>query len=77
MAKSVKTADELRDMIMERVKGNPICPPGMTVQIRSLRTSWGIDCLPPTTKAAHADCCALLMRIATELREEYDLQSEN
>jgi hypothetical protein len=78
MAKVSKTADELRDMILERVQGNRICPPGMMVQVRQVRMSWGIDCLPPTTnKEAHADCCALLTRIATELREEYDLRKSD
>ena len=63
-ARAVKTSDELRDMIMERASGNPICPPGMTVQVRSLRMSWGIGCLQPTSKkVAHADCCVLLTRI--------------
>ncbi|HEX5278976.1 MAG TPA: hypothetical protein VFW28_02745 [Micropepsaceae bacterium] len=74
MAKTSKTADELRDMILDRARESRICPPGMSLQIRRMRTGWGIDCVPPTTsKAAHADCCALLTRIAGELRDEYEL----
>ena len=74
MAKAVKTADELRDMILDRARGEPIFPPGMSVHVRRTRASWGIDCVPPTiSKSAHADCCDLLTRIAAELREQYDL----
>jgi hypothetical protein len=76
MAKESKTADELRDMIMERARKSPICPPGMSVHIRKIRASWGIDCIPPTIKkSAHADCYDLLALIAAELRNEYDLAS--
>lgn len=76
MAKSRKTADELRDMILDRARENPVFPPGMSVHIRRIRTSWGIDCVPPTiSKAAHTDCCDLLISIANQLREEYDLES--
>lgn len=77
MAKTLKTADELRELILDRARENRICPPGMSVHIRRLRAGWGIDCVPPTiSKAAHTDCCELLIRIATELREEYDLSEE-
>lgn len=78
MAKPFKTADELRDMILERARENPIFPPGMSVHVRRTHSSWGIDCVPPTIrKAAHADCCDLLAQIAAELREKYDLQASN
>ncbi len=74
MTKAAKTADELREMILDRARGERIFPPGMTVHIRRTRASWGIDCVPPTiSKAAHVDCCDLLARIAAELRDEYDL----
>ncbi len=74
MAKASKTADELRDMILERARAERIFPPGMSVSVRRTRVSWGIDCVPPTIrKSAHADCCDLLTRIAAELREKYDL----
>jgi len=77
MAKGVKTADELREMILERARGERIFPPGMSVQVRRTRAGWGIDCVPPTiSKSAHTDCCDLLTRIAAELREEYDLASD-
>lgn len=75
MAKTLKTADELREMILDRARESRIFPPGMSVHIRRIRTSWGIDCVPPTiSKAAHADCCELLISIANQLREEYDLE---
>jgi len=78
MTKTLKTADELREMILDRARENRIFPPGMSVQIRKLRRSWGIDCVPPTTsKAAHIDCCELLTTIASELREDYDLKVPN
>jgi len=75
MAKALKTADELREMILDRARESRICPPGMSVHIRRIRASWGIDCVPPTTsKAAHTDCCDLLISIASQLREEYELE---
>jgi hypothetical protein len=75
MAKEVKAAEELRDMILDRARGNPIFPRGMTIRVRATRETWAIDCVPPTiSKVAHADCCELLTRIAMELRAEYDLQ---
>lgn len=74
MAKPSKTAIELQNMILERARENPICPPGMSVHVRRTHSSWGIDCVPPTIrKTAYAECCDLLARIAAELREEYDL----
>lgn len=74
MARPPKTADELREMILERGRESRTFPPGMSVHIRRIRTGWGIDCLPPTfSKEAYADCCELLTSIARQLREEYDL----
>lgn len=76
MAKAVKTADELRDIIMERGLQSPICPVGMSVHVRRVNASWRIDCVLPTTSmTAHSDCCDLLTQIAAELREEFDLQA--
>jgi hypothetical protein len=76
MAKTLKTAEELREMILDRVRQDRTCPPGMSVHIRRIGTSWGIDCVPPTiSKAAHTDCCELMVRIASKLREEYDLKA--
>jgi len=76
MAKSGKTAEELRDMILDRARQSRIFPPGMGVRVRAIRSSWDIDCEPPTTsRFAHADCCELLAQIASELREQYDLKA--
>ena len=75
MAKALKTVDELREMILDQARESRIFPPGMSVHIRRIRTGWGIDCIPPTfRKEAHSDCCELLISIANQLREEYDLE---
>ena len=76
VAKSFKTADELQNMILDRAREKSMCPPGMSVHIRRTRSGWGIDCMPPTfSTSRHVDSCDLMMRIASELRSEYDLQA--
>jgi hypothetical protein len=74
MVKPTKTRDELRAMILAEIKGHPVCPPGMDVDVRQLKLSWAIDCIPPSAgRIAYADCLDLITKIAARLRNEFDL----
>jgi hypothetical protein len=61
MARPTKTASELEQMILARVRDEMVCPTDLQA------FSEVID------KAKHPDCLARVVLIASELRSQYDL----
>jgi hypothetical protein len=72
MARPTKTASELEQMILARVRDEMMCPTDL--QVRVIRVSGRWDAFSEVIdKAKHPDCLARVVLIASELRSRYDL----
>lgn len=73
MGRLVKTADELRVLVIIEAIAQPLCPRSIDVVIRrDLTEGWTAQILSPDPLAC-ADCAQLVGTIVQRLRREYDL----
>ena len=74
MAKLTKSKEELEGLIMQEISKQPVCPLGMGVSIQAIGGGgWEAYAVPPVGNIAYADCADLIARVASALREQYDL----
>ena len=67
-----KTASELEQMILTRVRDEMVCPTDL--QVRVIRVGGRWDAFADVIdKEKHPDCLARVVLIASELRSRYDL----
>ena len=72
MARPTKTAFELEQMILGRVRDEMVCPPDL--QVRVIRVGGRWDAFAEVIdKEKHPACLARVMLIAEELRSRYEL----
>jgi hypothetical protein len=72
MARPTKTASELEQMILTRVRDEMVCPTDL--QVRVIRVGGRWDAFADVIdKEKHPDCLARVVLIASELRSRYDL----
>jgi hypothetical protein len=72
MARPTKTASELEQMILARVRDEMVCPTDLQVRVIPVGGRW--DAFAEVIdKAKHPDCLARVVVIASELRSWYDL----
>ena len=73
--RTAKTRDELRGMILDRIRGVSPYPDGMDVVVTAHpEQGWTAATKPPMPpNIAWADCAKLVGQIVMELRREYDL----
>jgi hypothetical protein len=72
MVKKNATAAELEAMILRKMRTLNQCPVNIAVRVVGLGDSWEA-LTKPADKSAWPDCVARVMRLATQLRAEYDL----
>jgi hypothetical protein len=59
-------------MIVAEVRANTVCRDALTVKVVRVDGRW--DAFPgPIDKETYPDCLSVVIRIASELRTEYDL----
>ena len=70
LTKPARSADELKEMILRKIQRHPVCPTGMSVEIRSTSGSdWEALAVPPPGQSiAYADCADYITKIARALR---------
>jgi len=75
MTKPTMSKDELRSLILSKIKLDPVCPEGMDVSVRATKGgSWIVDSVPPQGQhIAYADCAKRISQIVQYLRAKYDL----
>jgi hypothetical protein len=72
MARPTKTASELEQMILARVRDEMVCPTDLQVRVIPVGGRW--DAFAEVIdKDKHPDCLARVVVIASELRSWYDL----
>jgi hypothetical protein len=72
MPRPTKTASELEQMILARVRDEMVCPTDLQVRVIHVSGRW--DAFAEVIdKAKHPDCLARVVLIASELRSRYDL----
>jgi len=55
--KPTRSANDLKQMILRQIQRHPVCPVGMSVEIRSTSASdWEALSVPPKGDIAYADC---------------------
>ena len=71
-----RSADELKAMLLQKIKGHPVCPDGMRIEIRSTSgAEWDALASPPEGQnVAYADCVHYISTVARSLRALYDLR---
>ena len=72
MDRQPKTAPELEQMILSRLRGEMECPPDLRIKVIRVDGRWDaftefID------KAKHPECLARVVLIAADIRAVYDL----
>jgi len=72
MERQTKTAPELEQMILARLRAEMDCPPDL--QIRVIRVDGRWEAFPEfIDKDKHTECLARIVLIAAEIRTVYDL----
>jgi hypothetical protein len=72
MARPTKTASELEQMILALVHDEMICPGNLQIKVLKVDGRW--DAFPEFIgQSKYPDCLAHVVRIATELRAQFDL----
>jgi hypothetical protein len=72
MSRQSRTATELEQMIVAEVRANTACRDALTVKVVRIEGRW--DAFPgPIDQETYPDCLSVVVRIASELRAEYDL----
>lgn len=73
MPKVVKSAEELRRLVLAEAVQHSFCPENIDVSIRADAIyGWKADTIPPGP-AGHADCANHIGKIVMRLRRSYDL----
>jgi hypothetical protein len=79
MAKKPISRPELAKLIRDRMDEHPECPPGVSVEIREVKTSEGPGWSAVTSSAdslAHFKCARIVGALTLELRSQYDLSED-
>jgi hypothetical protein len=79
MAKKPISKAELAQLFRERMNEHPECPPGVSVEIREVRTSEGPGWSAVTSQAdslAHFTCARFVGALTLELRQKYKLSDD-
>jgi hypothetical protein len=72
MATPTKTASELEQMTLARVRDEMVCPRDLQVRVVRIGGRW--DAFAEVIdKDKHPDCLARMVLIASELRSRYEL----
>jgi hypothetical protein len=72
MARPIKTASELEQMILARVRDDIVCPTDLQVRVICVSGRW--DAFAEVVdKEKHPDCLARVVLLASELRSRYEL----
>jgi hypothetical protein len=72
MERQTKSAPELEQMILSRLRAEMACPPDL--QIRVIRVDGRWDAFSEfIDKAEHPECLARIVLIAADIRTVYDL----
>ncbi len=68
--KPMRSADDLKQMILRQIQHHPVCPAGMSVEIRSTSGSdWeALSVPPPGQHIAYADCANYISKVARAFR---------
>jgi hypothetical protein len=74
--KPIRSADELKAMILRQIGRHPVCPTGMSVEVRSANgTDWEALAVPPPGQhIAYADCADYISKVARALRGLYGIR---
>jgi hypothetical protein len=72
MERQTKTAPELEQMILSRLRAEMACPPDLQVRVIRVEGRW--DAFPEfIEKGKHPECLARVVLIAEDVRTVYDL----
>jgi hypothetical protein len=72
MSRQSRTATELEQMIVAQVRAYTACSHDFTVKVVRVDGRW--DAFPgPIDKESYPDCLSVVIRVASELRADYDL----
>jgi hypothetical protein len=72
--KPIRSADDLKKMILEKIQRHPVCPTDMSVEIRPTSGSGDWEALavpPPGQPIAYAECADYISKVARPLRVLY------
>jgi Ser-tRNA(Ala) deacylase AlaX len=79
MAKKPISKAELAKLIRHRMDEYPECPPGVSVEIRKVKTSEGPGwsaVTNPSDSITHVKCARIVGALTLELRQKYALSDE-
>ncbi|MGM5020205.1 hypothetical protein [Tardiphaga sp. 367_B4_N1_1] len=79
MAKKPISIAELAQLFRERMNEHPECPPGISVEIRKVKTSEGPGWSAVTStedSLAHFKCARIVGALTLELRPQYVLSED-
>lgn len=79
MCKTPVSKYALADIMRERMKNFPECPPGVRIEIRRVQTSEGAGwtaITSPEDSLAHLECARIVGALTIELRQQYDLSDD-
>jgi hypothetical protein len=74
--KPTRSADDLKALILQKMRNHPVCPAGMSVEIRHTSGSeWeALAVAPPRQSIAYADCAHYISTVASALRSLYGMR---
>jgi hypothetical protein len=72
MARPIKTAPELEQIILARVRDGMVCPTGLQVRVMRVGGRWDVFA-EVIDRSKYPACLARVVLIASELRSRYDL----
>ena len=74
--KPTRSADELKELILRKIQRHPVCPAGMSVEIKSTSGSdWEAIAFPPPGQSiAYADCADYITKTARAFRSLFGVQ---
>ena len=74
--KPTLTADRLREMTLQIIQRHPVCPAGMSVEIRGTSGSdWEALAVPPSDQhIAYTDCADYISEVTSKLRLLYGIR---
>ena len=74
MTKPTRSKEELRSLILSKIRLDPVCPEEMDVSVRARKGGdWVVDSIPPRGHIAYADCVKRISQVVHYLRSKYDL----
>jgi len=74
--KPKRNADDLKELILQKIRRHPVCPAGMSVEVRHTSDEdWEALAVPPPGQhIAYADCADYITRVARALRSLYGVR---